>query len=514
MRSTRNSINKLMTKKIIAVILLVIVLCCFAFACKKDEEHVSVRFGSTYVVSESFDGLGVEWGTYEDTNKMVKGSWPRVLSAVDKLKPTLVRCMTNLDWFVTDFDNKDTEAASDDTWNYNFNNKQMLNASNVLDYCQAHGIKVAFGVWNVIGNADPEKDIYGMIPNASADPRWAKMCADLMEYLVKVKGYTCIRWFVNTNEPNVIGTRGTSKNAYNTPDIWVQGVRNVRAALDGIGLKDLAIVGGDTTQVLGSKLYLEKIAKEIPDIIDNYGVHLYVNNSQIDKGEYEAMLREFYYTLQDKDKALGNSKQMYIWEAGLLSGKNQATDCNDLIMTYGYGLRMADYTVQSLNAGINGIVFWDLDDAMHFMYTENGTTAKEWGMFSTLATAEIGKQEYRPWYHSSVLLTNVLRPGNTLYGAKNLPEGLRTIASVNSDRTQGGIVVVNNSKKTITQEMILDEEIKTEGKLYVYLYNEKTLNLDENGFVTPNIVIDGSLNNKIKMEIPAYTMLVVSTERI
>ena len=502
-------------KKIIAIILLLLLCASFAFGCKKDEEHVSVRFGSTYVVSSSFDGLGVEWGTYEDTNKMVKGSWPRVLSAVDKLNPALVRCMTNLDWFVNDFtDGATPKDYSDDTWSYNFNNKQMVNAADVLDYCQAHGIKVAFGVWNVIGNADPEKDIYGMIPNASADPRWAKMCADLMEYLVKIKGYTCIRWFVNTNEPNVIGNKGTSKNAYSSTDIWIQGVKNVRKALDEVGLKNLSIVGGDTTTILASQEYLEKAAKEIPDILDNYGVHLYVNNSQIDKGEYETAVRRLFFNIHGVDSALGRTKQMYIWEAGLLSGKKQDTDCNELIMTYGYGLRMADYTLQSINAGINGIVYWDLDDAMHFMYTEAGTTAKEWGMFSTLATAEIGKQEYRPWYHSSVLLTNVLRPGNTVYGCKNMPEGVRCVATVNADRTQGGIVVVNNSKKTLSQEMILDEEIKTEGKLYVYLYNEKTLKMDENGFIAPNYVIDGSLNNKLTMEVPASTVMVISTERI
>lgn len=504
-----------MKTKIIAIILLLVLLCTLFMACKQDEVHVSLRFGSGDVISQSFDGLGVEWGTYEDTNKMVKGSWSRVLSAVDKLNPALVRCMTNLDWFVTDFNDYDNTDLDDDTWSYNFNNKQMVNATDVLDYCQAHGIKVAFGVWNVIGNADPEKDIFGMIEgDVTADPRWAKMCADLMEYLIKIKGYTCIQWFVNTNEPNVYGSKGTSKNAYNTTEKWIQGVKNVKAAFDAIGLTDLSIVGGDTTTLITSKPYLTKAADAISDILDNYGVHLYVNNSQIDSGAYEESVFELYSAVQDHDQALGTSKHMYIWEAGLLSGKKQDTDCNELIMTYGYGLRMADYTIQSINAGINGIVYWDLDDAMHFMYTENGTNAKEWGMFSTLATAEIGKQEYRPWYHSSVLLTNVLRPGNTIYGAMHLPEGVRALATVNSDRTQGGVVVVNNSKTKISQDLILDEKIETDGKLYVYLYSEKTLKLDENGFVTPNYVLEGSLNEKVTMEIPANTMMVVSTERI
>ena len=503
-------------KKVIAILLLLILIMSVLAACHEEAEYTGeVVFAKNRVVSLSFDGLGVEWGTYEDTKKTVKGSWDRVLTAVERLDPALVRCMTNLDWFVTDFNKHGTpDDYTDDTWSYNFNNKQMVNACDVLDYCQAHGVKVAFGVWNVIGNADQKKDEFGMIPNATADPRWAKMCADLMDYLIKVKGYTCICWFVNTNEPNVTGNEGSSKNYYNTYDKWEQGVRNVRAAFDAIGLTDLDIIGGDTTTILASQIYLPQAADELSDILDNYGVHLYVNNNQIEDGSYEKSVRKLYADVKKHDGDLGKTKQMHIWEAGLLTGKNSTTDCNELIMTYGYGLRMADYTVQSINAGINGIVYWDLDDAMHFMYNENSTNAKEWGMFSTLATAEIGKQEYRPWYYSSVLLTNLLRPGNTVYGCRNLPKGVRSLATVSADRTKGGVVVVNNSAKVITQEMMLDEELKTEGKLYVYLYNEKTLKLDENGFVAPNYVIDGSLNDRIKLTIPKNTVLVVSTERI
>ena len=502
-------------KKVLAILLLVLLIGTVTVGCSEESKSDGViKFGSDNIVSASFDGLGVEWGTYEDTNKMVKGSWDRVLSAVDKLNPSLVRCMTNLDWFVTDFDDKGTDDPEDDTWGYNFNNKQMVNASDVLDYCQSHGIKVAFGVWNVIGNVDPDKDIYKMIPNASADPRWAKMVADLMEYLLVSKGYSCICWFVNTNEPNVTGLVGTSKNAYNTVDTWITGVKTVRSALDKIGLNDLAIVGGDTTTLEGSRIYLRKAASEISGILNNYGVHLYANNGDIESARYESRVRALYNDIKKKDGELGNSKNMYIWEAGLLSGKNSLTDCNEFIMNYSYGLRMADYTIQSLNAGINGIVYWDLDDAMHFMYHETGTNAKEWGMFSTLATAELSKQEYRPWNHSSVLLTNLLRPGNVVYGAKNAAEGVRTIATVNQDRTQGGIVLVNNSKKKVSQTVVLDEAINASGTLYIYVYDEDSLKVGSDGFVVPNYVVDGSLNKKMTLDVPAYAMVVVSTERI
>ena len=502
-----------MKKTIIIFILILSITTCLLFSC--GEQAGAVAFESSDMVVSSFDGLGVEWGTYEDTNKIVKGSWDRILTAVTRLNPSLVRCMTNLDWFVTDFDDKDNDDLSDDTWNYNFNNKQMVNASNVLDYCQMHGIKVAFGVWNVIGKVDPNEDEIGMIPNATADPRWAKMCADLMEYLIKVKGYTCIQWFVNTNEPNVIGKKGVSKNAYSSYEIWETGMKNVRKAFDNIGLNDLSLIGGDTTTFLASKAYLTKAAKNIPDILDNYGVHLYADKDDLATGKYQRFTEELYEAVQKEDGELGKSKNMYIWEAGLLSGKDPVTDCNGTIMNFSYGLRMADYTIQSLSAGINGIVYWDLDDAMHFMYSdENGATVKEWGMFSTLATADSAKQEYRPWYHSSVLLTNLFRPGYALYSKDTGFDGVRAMAALSPDCTKGGYVVVNNSKNKVKESMRISETVNGGEKLYVYYYNEKLLKIGQDGFVVPNYEIEGTLNREITLEIPANTMVVVSNEKL
>ena len=501
-------------KKITALILLICVLCACLIACDTTEVG-NVVFGSSDIITTAFDGLGVEWGTYEDTNKLIKGSWSRVLASVDKLNPALVRCMTNLDWFVTDFDTHGTTSTDDDTWGYNFNNKQMINASNVLDYCQVHGIKVAFGVWNVIGNADPDKDEFGMIPNATSDPRWAKMCADLMDYLINKKGYTCIQWFVNTNEPNVSGRVGVSKNAYNTFEKWEQGMKNVRKAFDTIGLTELSLVGGDATRYIDSERdYMKNTAKYLSDILDNYGIHVYAQYNELANGEFETYLKKLYKEIKHKDGDLGKSKNLYIWESGLLWGKVTETDCNTYITDPAYGLLMADYTVQAIMGGANGIVYWDLDDAMHYMYSEDGATAKEWGMFSTLATADSSMQEYRPWYHSSVLLTNLLRPGYTIYGKSSGRDGVRTMAAVSPDRKRGGYVVVNNSFKDITEKLLITDVVEGGDKLYLYYYNEEMLRIGTDGFVEPNYVIDGTLNTELNLDVPAGTLVVVCNERI
>ena len=498
--------------KRVIVLIIMITLAFSASACgKSDKETV---FSEKNAVCSEFAGLGVEWGVYEETGKLAVGALERITAAADRLNPRLVRCMTNFDWIVYDFDNKGTEDLSDDEWKYDFDNKYMINACDILDYCENKGISVAFGIWNVIGNVDAEKDEWKMIPNATSDIRWAKMTADLMEYLVKIKGYTCIKWFVNSNEPNYSGAVGASKNAYNTYAKWEQGVKNVRAALDAVGLKNIDIVGGDTTGFIGSVEYLPKIASNISDKVNNYGIHMYISNYDIDNAVYMSNMKKLVEGVKDIDGKLGESKPFIIWEAGLLDGKNAVTDCNAYIANYSYGLRMADYTVQSILAGVTGISYWDFDDAMHFMYGENGMTAKEWGMFSTLASASPLMQEYRPWFHSSVILTNLIEEGSAVYAADSENENFRTLAVVSGNGKNGGIVAVNRGREAVKKTFRIERAIESDGVLYVYVFNERDLRLGADGFVVPNLIIEGDLNEKTEIEVPAGSMVAVSTKML
>ena len=481
--------------------------------CSARGKQGETSFGKNKAVINSFEGLGVEWGAYEDTNRLTNDYKEKTEKALTALNPKLVRCMFNFDWIVSNLDKKGTDDLNDDTWSYDFSNRYMTTVYDVLDYCQAHDVKVAFGVWNVIGTVG-EDDEWGMIPNSTSDIRWSKMSADLMEYLIKVKGYSCIKWFVNSNEPNYTGAKGSSKNAYNTYDKWEQGVKNLRAAFDKIGLNNLDIVGGDTTGFTGSSEYLPKIAKNLSDVVNNYGVHMYISNYDIDTATYGEHMKQLYDGVRKTDKKLGTSKPMIIWETGLLDGKNVTTDCNSYIANYSYGIRMADLSIQSILSGVSGIAYWDLDDAMHFMYSEAGATAKEWGLFSTLASAQALKQEYRPWFQSTILLTNLLVPGCSVYAPDGeAKENFRALAAVGKDKDFGGIVAVNRGTKAITETFRLSEKIKTDkDEVYVYLFNEQNLRIGSDGLVVPNYKTKGSLNSGITVEVPANCMVVLSTK--
>ena len=426
-----------------------------------EQEQISVDpdrivFANANLCQEKFGGLGVEWGAYEDTDKLMEGGWEKIIKHMDHLDVARIRLMVSYDWFCLNFDDKGNDDKTDDTWTYNFSNKYATNTIEILEYCQIHNIDVAFGAWNVIGKLGSD-DVWNMMDEVTSDIRWAKITADMLDFLVNKKGFTCIKWFVNSNEPNYKGNKGSSKNWNNTFDIWAQGVKNVRNALDEIGLTDIGIIGGDTTGFEGCEEYLLGIAKNIKEYVADYGAHLYLSNIIVNRGEMYDRVTELYDRIKELDPEAGKSRPADIWEAGLIDGKT-SLDCQSLIDTVGYAVRMTDYTVQALMSGINGITYWDFDDGMHFMYTDNSMTSKEWGMFSSLADASSDKQELRPWYHTSSLLCHMMRKNNFIINPSYKEMRFRSIATISQDRKQAGFVALNSGTSSVTKSFRIEEE--------------------------------------------------------
>ena len=482
-----------------------------------DKENLVYRSGD--LVLENFEGLGVEWGTYEDPDKLSPGSWERSLKIMDRLHPNVTRCMLNYDWFVTNFDDKKDKDKSNDTWEYNFSNKLMNNTIDVLRYCDDHDIEVAFGCWNVPGNV--AIDEYDMMKEVTSDIRWAKMTADILEYLIKVQGIRCIKYFVNSNEPNYTGVEGKSKNYNNTFEIWAQGVKNVRKALDERGFTDIGIIGGDTTGFEGTDQYFTGISQseEIRNNVGDYGFHVYCPNMIIDTGDLAVRIKNMYDKIKKNDENLGVTRMPHIWEAGLFDGKNQETDSNAFIANYSYGLRMADYTLQCAISGVASVVYWDFDDGMHFMPLADGSlVSKGWGMFSSLNTDSAAKQKLRPWYHSSVLLTNLMQRGSKIFGNDaNDPEvdkNFRSMGVIGPNNDYAGVVAINRDVAPVTKTFRIAEKFNDSQKIYVYVYNEHELKLGQDGFVKENMIIDGSLNNQIQIEVPGSSMVILSSKEL
>ena len=222
----------------------------------------------------------------------------------------------------------------------------------ILDYAQKNGIDVAFGAWNVIGQLN--NDVWGMMEEVTSDIRWAKITADVLNFLVNEKGYSCIKWFVNSNEPNLTGAKGSSKN-YN---------REASACMAEYLLKKghskIGIIGGDTTGYRGCDEYFSNIANRIPGYVADYGAHFYLSNIEVDRGIALNNLRELAKNVKKIDPEFGKGRPFEVWESGFIDGKT-ALDSQTAIATTSYAIRMVDFTIQCLASGMDGICYWDFE---------------------------------------------------------------------------------------------------------------------------------------------------------
>ena len=63
------------------------------------------------------------------------------------------------------------------------------------------------------------------------------------------------------------------------------------------------------------------------------------------------------------------------------------------------------------------------------------------------------------------------------------------------------------------KRFFLADEVQGD-KTYVYIFNENSYRLGEDGYIVPNYTIEKSINNEFKLEIPPSTAVVFSNERL
>ena len=139
-------------------------------------------------------------------------------------------------------------------------------------------------------------------------------------------------------------------------------------------------------------------------------------------------------------------------------------------------------------------------------------------MFSSLGTDSAAKQRLRPWYHSSVLLTNLMRRGSQIIdsGANDpkYDKNFRSMAVIGPNQEYAGIVAINRDAKDVKKTFRIAENFNDSGKIYVYIYNENSLQIGEDGFVKENQVLEMSLKDQIELTIPNDTMVILSSKEL
>jgi hypothetical protein len=442
-------------------------------------QTATVVVDSTKTVTQNFSGFGVQWDPYSYPPSGAE--WTNTLARLTYMHPGFFRMVSSATDYCDGFDRKGNPIY---VWNEGVSVEQnrLWQIYRMLDYVQANQIPVILGEWAWPGNL-------AMIPTGSSpiagpgDPRWARIVADYVNYLVKTKGYTVIRYYNFMNEPNGSWMWPNNSLPDNAFTSWSTGIKNLRADLDAHKLSTVAVIGPDNAvfgTVDGDSSnwgWLQDAATSLASDIGVWDSHWYAQSSDVIAGLVEQTLSTENSMLLKTDAAAAK-KPRILGEAGMLDGKT-SNDQNPNVQTFIYGVWMADLGTQMARSGYTGASAWDLDDAMH----TTGDTLKMWGFWNTYSATGDPAQGIRPWFYTWSLLSRLIPQGATIIsstGSASL-SGFRSTAAAWTVKGQkyATVVLVNDSDSSYA--ITLQSPSLGTQNLIEYDYFSSQMQVDANG---------------------------------
>ena len=415
-----------------------------------EEPPLLVDIDAKDVVCRGFIGFGVEWDSrgYPRAG-ITKEDFDIIRTRVEWMRLPAARIMMQCKWCYTGNGKYDWETT------------EMKALYRHLDVCQKLGTTVFLTDWG----CEPG---WLRCPDVAKvdDPKYAEIIGTYMDYLLKKKGYSCIKNFIMVNEPNY-----EVKNWGR----WKTGVQNVHSQFRKRKLADKVLLTGSDHE--HDDKWHRKAVDQLQDVLGSYDIHRYTRENELRSGDlYKYFLNSWQYALRKDPKA--KAKPLIVGEAGLWM-KGTSTSKNPLHGDYRYGVIMADYAVQAANAGSWSVLAWMLDDNSHPDFT--------WGMW----TNKKAGLTLKPWFYTWSLLSRYFPPGSRILRTKLDSRNVRVLASNcvtdrSSVKQSWTFCVVNraNAPKTLRLRVLNGPRLE----MNRYVYSRTSTKTDKNGFP---VALDG-----------------------
>ena len=475
-------------------------------------EPVQITVDAQAVVSSNFLGFGVNWCPYPWFDLSDK-SWAECFKRMDYMRPAMARVMLRAFHYCNGFDASGKPV-------YDWNSARMQRLYRLLDYCQQRDITVIFGEWESPRDngelADLASDKLQPYKMAENDPRWHRIIADSLEYLIRTRHYTCIKYYNLVNEPN-----GGWSGVADFPR-WQAALKNFHAELKKRGLlKELSIIGPDVCQFEDS-YWLDFTVRKCADQIGLYDLHLYARPKEVESGILETFYKSKRFFV-DRFDWQGIKKPFLISEAGMeRTGVGEPQGGQDSqFHTYEpiYGIWLADYNIQCVRAGLQGVLAWSADDAEHIMNNDKGwpdihkALFKKWGFWNSLGN-EIGHPEdtkLRPWFYTWSLMSRYFPGGCRIVKSSDTGiSGLRTLAARigTNDFT---IAFVNDSEQS-QKICTAATGWNSNAKLSRYNFSGTDRPVNGDGFPMPKETLSGlKLQSGLTVELAPRSFVLLTT---
>ena len=453
----------------------------------------TVTFGQE-VINSDYIGNGAQWDPYQLDYGSVKlqvneQDWQKIYRRLDFMRPQLMRVVHNTASLI--------------------HNYQLCPESNldqiehILDYCQSHGVTVVFGDWGW-GLANAKIPEY--------DKKKVELAADYVTWLIKDKGYTCIKYYNMINEPN--GFWSTTEGNYALWHDITQCFYN-RLKKNKM-LSKVTLVGPDLAIWTPDEVpWLERANKELD--FGLFDIHTYPSKCTVNSGEYSQIIKAYRdATPSDRKIIMGEIGLKFVEPQDSLYQQEMlrraaarpfasTEDSQMFVFDYMYGTDMADAVIQTANAGYSGSVAWMLDDAMHA--GDNGDQLKMWGFWNILGEEYFGADDeaIRPWFFAWSLLCRYMPAGCDIYASAVKGNTMVKALKVRHDgKTM--LAVLNPTKKPQTVH-IQGTDCLAPCKQFVYA--EHKLKIKDECVLEPAAVIpELSLEKGMNLDMPGESLFV------
>lgn len=457
---------------------------------KPAAKPVDVVVDSSAPAIATFDGLGAEVDPYE--LEPSPDRWQIIRKRMEYARFGLIRVMISGSSYCKGFNEKGEPQY---IWEHpDPEAKSFPRLLEVLDFAQEHGISVYLGEWvhpKKLGIQSPD------------DPRWARMIGGLMDYLVRQKHYTVIKYFIEFNEPN--GTWMWHEVEPNFAQ-WSGGIRNLRKELDARGLTQIGLAGPDTSD---GEPWFEDSVHKMASLYGAWECHSYEKDPVILDGTVGRQLDEARRLILKADPDAA-SKPRILGEVGLATGKVKDTGMQSLIATFPYGVEMADLVAQVANAGWTGASAWELDDSLHKNKFGQPNT---WGFWFSASSSDMAP---RPWFYTWSLASRYLPKGASILRVQtggDVKEFRATAAQwTNANGKQGTVLLVNeeDAPRTVTLHapMLMGKSVS----VYVYYDTDRPVDADQLPKPSRMATLPADPKRAVTFTMPSRGVLLLTTD--
>ena len=474
--------------KQISILLLSFIL----YSCTQQPEGERLVSDISQLSAKYFIGHGVQWSAYPHADSkdaewgdlMSDEKWAMNYARLDYMNPHIIRVMDQANWrYLKGFDKKGNAIIS-------YDNDEVRSLFKLLDYCQKNNIIVILGEWGAPYQVhDTDSEFHGVITDAR-DERWLDMITEWLKFLIEEKAYTCIQHYNLVNEVN-----GSWASTDGDWDEWSEAVLALDQKIKAVGLGEkIAVMGPDAVPYLCNSAFdgaewLIKSTEELDGIIDCYDVHNYPHPDEIKSAEFQKYYQPLVAAADKVEKPiilgeLGSFKDIPENQARVKKDPYASKDSQMKVYDFIYGIEMTDGVIQAMNAGIDGVIAWALDDAMHTMGDlGNPNELKRWGFWNSLGE-EICKdksdEDIRPWFYPWSLMCREFPPTMKIVKvAPSSQEGLRYTIGYNDAKLS--VALVNNSDTAKTVTLQFDNAFDKQD-FNCYHYREGEYQTDTDGF--------------------------------